>query len=162
MADFNKVILVGRLTRDPELRYISSGTAVCEVSLAIGRKWKGSDGQMRDETTFIDVVIWGRNGENVNQYMKKGSQLLVEGRLNQERWEDKNTGQKRSKVNVVADRVQFLDSKNAGLANSTNQNNVTPPQPTATTNQVQAPIQQKPAEANFDDNFDVQGDEIPF
>jgi len=111
MADFNKVILVGRLTRDPELRYVSGGTAVCEISLAIGRKWKGGDGQMRDETTFIDVVIWGKQGENVNQYMKKGSQLLVEGRLNQERWEDKTTGQKRSKINVVADRTQFLDGK---------------------------------------------------
>jgi len=111
MADFNKVILVGRLTRDPELRYVNSGTAVCDISLALGRKWKGTDGQMKDETSFVDVVVWGKQGENVNQYMKKGSQLLVEGRLNQERWEDKATGQKRSKVNVVADRTQFLDSK---------------------------------------------------
>ena len=111
MADFNKVVIVGRLTRDPELRYVSNGTAVCEISLAIGRKWKGTDGQMKDETTFIDVVIWGKQGENVNQYMRKGSQLLVEGRLNQDRWEDKTTGQKRSKVNVAADLVQFLDAK---------------------------------------------------
>ncbi|GAG22434.1 unnamed protein product [marine sediment metagenome] len=111
MADFNKTILVGRLTRDPELRYVSSGTAVCEISLAIGRKWKDGNGQMKEETAFIDVVIWGKQGENVNQYMKKGSQLLVEGRLNQDRWEDKTTGQKRSKINVVADMVQFLDAK---------------------------------------------------
>jgi len=152
MADFNKVILVGRLTRDPELRYVSGGTAVCEISLALGRKWKGTDGQMRDETSFVDVVIWGKQGENVNQYMKKGSQLLVEGRLNQERWEDRTTGQKRSKVNVVADRTQFLDSKP--------KDGQSPPQQ----QQQQAPPTQPhiPAEQQFDDNMDMKGDSIPF
>lgn len=161
MADFNKVILVGRLTRDPELRYISSGTAVCEISLAIGRKWKGADGQMRDETTFVDVVIWGRQGENVNQYMKKGSQLLVEGRLNQERWEDKTTGQKRSKINVVADRTQFLDSRGSENGSYSAPAGAPAAQQSAPAQQA-APSAARPAEANFDDNFDVQGDEIPF
>lgn len=111
MADFNRVVLVGRLTKDPELRYVSSGTAVCEISLATGRKWKDASGQQKEETDYIDINVWGKQGENVNQYMKKGSQMLVEGRLNQDRWEDKATGQKRSKINVVADLVQFLDSK---------------------------------------------------
>jgi len=149
MADFNKAILVGRLTRDPELRYVSGGTAVCEISLALGRKWKGTDGQMRDETSFVDVVIWGKQGENVNQYMKKGSQLLVEGRLNQERWEDRTTGQKRSKVNVVADRTQFLDSKPKDGQSAPAQQ-APPTQP------------QVPAQQQLDDNMDVSGSEIPF
>lgn len=168
MPNFNRVILAGNIVRDPELRYVSSGTAVCEITLAINRKFKGSDGQMRDDTSFIDVVFWGRNGENINQYLKKGRPILVEGRLNQETWEDKTSGQKRSKVNVVGDKFEFIDSKGSGGDNGSYsapshqaQQASSPAAPAAQAPPQQAP-QATPAAPKFDDNFDVQGDEIPF
>jgi len=109
MADLNEVRLIGRLTRDPELRSTPNGQSVCKFGLATGRKYKGQDGVLCEETNFVDVSCWGRLAETVNQYMKKGRQIYVGGRLKFESWEDKQTGQKRSKLNVVAENVQFLD-----------------------------------------------------
>ncbi|HEY9173618.1 MAG TPA: single-stranded DNA-binding protein, partial [Verrucomicrobiae bacterium] len=110
MASFNKVILVGNLTRDPELRYTPKGTAIAKIGLAVNRVWTTETGEKKEEATFVDVDMFGRTAENVAQYMRKGSSLLVEGRLRLDQWDDKQTGQKRSKLGVVAEIVQFLGS----------------------------------------------------
>jgi len=110
MASFNKVILAGNLTRDPELRYTPKGTAVAKIGLAVSRNWTGEDGQKKEEVSFIDIEAWGRQGEVIAQYMKKGRPLLVEGRLKLDSWEDKNTKQKVSKLKVVLESFSFLDS----------------------------------------------------
>lgn len=111
MPDFNRVILMGRLTKDPELRYTPQGTAVCDVDMAVNRKSKNQDGSMREEVTFVNVTCWGRTAEVVCEYMKKGRPLFVEGRLHLDRWQDQQTGQNRQKLKVVAERIQFVDSK---------------------------------------------------
>lgn len=110
MASFNKCILVGNLTRDPELRYSPKGTAVAQMGLAVNRKWKGEDGQEHEEVAFIDVTAFGRTAENCGQYLRKGRPVLVEGRLKLETWDDKQTGAKRSKLIVIVETVQFLGS----------------------------------------------------
>ena len=111
MADLNKVFLMGRLTFDPELRRTSSGMAVTELRMATSRSWLGKDGERREETLFIDVTVWDRQAENCCQYLKKGSSIHVEGSLKMDAWDDKTTGEKRSKIKVQADRVQFLDRR---------------------------------------------------
>jgi len=108
MASYNRVILVGNLTRDPELRYIPSGTAVSDISLAVNERVKKGD-QWVDEVSFIDVTLWGRTAEIANEYLSKGSPLLVEGRLRQERWE--KDGQKHSKLKVTCDKMQMLGGR---------------------------------------------------
>jgi len=110
MASFNKVILVGNLTRDPELRYTPKGTAVAKIGLAVNRVWTNEAGEKKEEVTFVDVEVFGRTAENVGQYMRKGSPILIDGRLRLDQWDDKQTGQKRSKLGVVAETVQFLGS----------------------------------------------------
>jgi single-strand DNA-binding protein len=111
MADLNKVFLMGRLTTDPELRRTPSGTAVTELRLATSRMWTGRDGERKEETLFIDVTVWDRQAETCCQYLKKGSSVHVEGSLKMDSWEDKTTGEKRSKIRVHADRVQFLERR---------------------------------------------------
>jgi single-strand DNA-binding protein len=111
MADLNKVFLMGRLTFDPELRYAPSGSAVSELRLAINRVWTGRDGERKEESLFIDVTVWDRQAENCCQYLKKGSQVHIEGALKMDTWDDKTTGEKRSKIKVLAERVQFLDRR---------------------------------------------------
>lgn len=108
MASYNKVILVGNLTRDPELRYTPSGTAVANLRLAVNRKFRDKTQQLKDETCFITVVVWSKQAETCNQYLHKGSSLLVEGRLQSRAWEDTQTGKQRSVIEVLAERVQFL------------------------------------------------------
>ncbi len=110
MASFNKVILMGNLTRDPELRYTPKGTAVANLGIAVNRKWRNDTGEMQDETTFVDVEAFGKQAETIGQYLKKGRPIMIEGRLRYDQWEDKNSGQKRSKLNVVLENFQFLDS----------------------------------------------------
>jgi len=114
MADLNKVFLMGRLTFDPELRRTPSGTAVTELRMATSRSWAGRDGERREETLFIDVTVWDRQAENCCQYLRKGSAIHVEGSLRMDTWDDKTTGEKRSKIRVHADRVQFLDGGRGG------------------------------------------------
>lgn len=106
MANYNKVILMGNLTRDPELRYTPNGTAVATLSLAVNRRFKANE-EWREETDFFDIVVFGKQAENCGEYLKKGRPVLVDGRLSQRRWET-DDGQKRSKVEVVAFTVQFL------------------------------------------------------
>jgi single-strand DNA-binding protein len=111
MAYLNKVFLIGNLTRDPELRVTPKGTAICQFGLAVNRQFKDESGQTRDETTFVDIEAWGKQGELVSKYLTKGSPAMVEGRLKFDQWEDKQTQQKRSKLKVVLDNVQFLSSR---------------------------------------------------
>ena len=113
MASFNKVILVGNLTRDPELRYTPKGTAIARIGLAINRRWKGETGEMKEEVTFVDVDAFGKTAETIGQYLKKGRPILIEGRLRYDTWEDKQSGQKKSKLGVVMEGFQFLDSGGA-------------------------------------------------
>jgi len=111
MANLNKVLLMGNLTRDPEVRYTPKGTAVAELGIAVNRIYSGENGEKREETTFVDVTVWGRTAENVGEYLKKGRPVFIEGRLQLDSWEDKQSGQKRNKLKVVADNVQFLGSR---------------------------------------------------
>lgn len=111
MASLNKVILMGNVTRDLELRYTPNGAAVCDMSLAINRRF-GGEGQEREETTFVDIVVWNKQAETCSRYLKKGSQCLVEGRLQLDTWDDRDSGKKRSRLRVVAERVQFLGGRN--------------------------------------------------
>lgn len=113
MANFNKVILAGNLTRDPELRYTPKGTAVAKIGLAINRSWKTETGEQKEEVTFVDVDAFGKTAETIGQYFKKGRPILIEGRLRYETWEDKQTNQKRSKLGVVMENFQFMDSNRA-------------------------------------------------
>jgi single-strand DNA-binding protein len=114
MAYLNKVFLIGNLTRDPELRVTPKGTPICQFGIAVNRQFKDESGATRDETTFVDVEAWGKQGELVSKYLAKGSPAMVEGRLKLDQWEDKQSGQKRSKLKVVLDNVQFLSTRGGG------------------------------------------------
>lgn len=114
MPNLNKVQLMGNLTRDPEVRYTPKGTAVTDISLAINRNYTGDDGQRHEETTFVDITFWGRQAEIIGEFMKKGRPLYVEGRLQLDTWEDKTTGQQRSRLKVVGENFQFLGSREDG------------------------------------------------
>jgi single-strand DNA-binding protein len=115
MASFNKVILVGNLTRDPQVKTTPSNTAVAEIGLAVNRTWwdKGTNSR-REETTFVDVTLWGRDAEVAGEYLAKGRSVLIEGRLQLDTWDDKQTGQKRSKLRVVCERMQMLGGRSDG------------------------------------------------
>jgi len=115
MANLNKVLLLGNLTRDPELRHTPKGSAVADFGLAVNRKVQDGNGGWKDETTFVDVTVWGSSAENAHKYLNKGRGVFIEGRLQMDVWDDKTTGQKRTKLKVVADNLQFLpDGKSAG------------------------------------------------
>ena len=110
MSSFNKVILMGNFTRDPELRQTQSGTSVCRFSIAVNRSYNSQDGSTRDETCFVEVDSFGRTAENIAKFFSKGRPILIEGRLRQDSWEDKQTGQKRTKLLVVLERFEFVGS----------------------------------------------------
>lgn len=110
MASFNRVILLGNLTRDPQLRYLPSGSAVCEFGLATNRKWRDKDGNMKEEVCFVDVEAFGRQGETINQYVTKGRPLFIEGHLKFDSWTGQD-GQKRSKLRVVVEGFQFVGGR---------------------------------------------------
>lgn len=114
-ASFNRVILVGNLTRDPEVRYTPGGTAVTEIGLAVNRYWfdKGTN-ERKEETTFIDVTLWGRQAEVAGEYLSKGRPVLIEGRLQTDSWDDKETGKRRTKLKVVGETLQLLGSREGG------------------------------------------------
>jgi single-strand DNA-binding protein len=114
MASFNKVILLGNLTRDPEVRYTPKGTAVTELGMAVNRVYTAENGEKREETTFVDVTLWGRTAEIAGEYLKKGRPVFIEGRLQLDSWDDKQTGQKRSKLKVVGEGLQLIGSRPGG------------------------------------------------
>lgn len=113
---FNKVILMGNLTRDPETRNTPSGQSVTNFSLAVNRSWKGADGQQNEDVSYIDCVAWGKPGEIITQYLGKGRAVLVSGRLDQRSWDDKDSGQKRSKIEVVVEDFNFVGDGQGGGA----------------------------------------------
>lgn len=113
-ANFNKVILAGNLTRDPELRYTPQGTAIAKISLAINRRWKDQNGQEKEDVTFVEADAFGKQAETIGQYLKKGRPILMEGRLKLDQWTDKTTNKPRSKLGVVLESFQFLGSKPEG------------------------------------------------
>ena len=119
MANLNRVLLIGNLTRDPEVRYTPKGTAVTEIGLAVNRIYSGEDGEKKEETTFVDVTLWARQAEIAGQYLKKGRPVFIEGRLQLDTWDDKQTGQKRSRLRVVAENLQLLGSRQEGEGSST-------------------------------------------
>jgi single-strand DNA-binding protein len=114
MANLNRVFLIGNLTRDPEVRYTPKGTAVTELGLAVNRTYSTEQGEKKEETTFVDVEFWGRQAEVVGEYLKKGRPVFIEGRLKLDSWDDKQTGQKRSKLRVVGEGFQFLGGREGG------------------------------------------------
>jgi single-strand DNA-binding protein len=118
MASFNKVILVGNLTRDPEIRYTPKGSAVADIALAINRNYTLDTGEKREEVTYVDVVLWARLAEIAGEYLKKGRPVLIEGRLQMDSWDDKQSGQKRTKIRVVGETMQLLGSR-PGASGST-------------------------------------------
>ncbi len=147
---FNKVILIGNLTRDVELRYTPSGTAVGKFGLAVNRVYKDNvTGENKQEVLFIDITVFGRSAEVANQYLNKGRRVLVEGRLVLDQWVD-SSGQKRSKHSVIAERVQFMDSKSEAQSYQTEKNYESSYQKPQQNNQNQAP------------SIDIDEDEIPF
>lgn len=114
--NINEVTIAGNLTRDPEMRYTPKGTAICKFGVAVNRTWRGEDGNKKEEVTFIDVDAFGKQAEAIAQYLKKGRGIYVRGRFKLEEWEDKTTKQKRSKLGVVLDSFQFIDSKQTDAA----------------------------------------------
>jgi len=159
MANYNKVILMGNLTRDPQLSYLPSQTPVVEIGLAVNRKWKSQDGQQKEETCFVDCKAFGRQAENINKYFSKGKPILIDGRLQYSAWEDKE-GNKRSKHRVVIDRFVFVGGGQGGGGQySPGQDQQQAP--------AQAPADQGPPDMPSDepvqDDFSQGGgDEIPF
>jgi single-strand DNA-binding protein len=113
MANFNRVLLMGNLTRDPEVRYTPKGTAIANIGLAVNRTWTNENGEKKEEVTFVDVEVWGRQAETMGQYLSKGRPLFIEGRLKLDSWDDKETGQKRSKLKVVCENFQFIGAPKA-------------------------------------------------
>ena len=118
MASFNKVILLGNLTRDPEVRYTPKGTAVTDLGLAVNRTYTADNGEKREEVTFVDVTFWGRTAEVAGEYLKKGRPVFVEGRLQLDSWDDKTSGQKLTKLKVIGENMQMLGSPRGGAAGS--------------------------------------------
>ncbi len=117
MANLNKVFLMGNLTRDPQLSYLPSQTPVCEMGLAVNRRWNGQDGQPREEVTFVDCVSYGRQAETLSKYLRKGKPVFIEGRLKLDQWEAQD-GTKRSRMRVIVEGFQFIDSRPAGGGDS--------------------------------------------
>lgn len=152
MANLNKVMLIGNLTRDPELRYTPKGTAVADLGIAVNRRVSDGNGNWSDETTFVDVTVWGNTAENAQKFLTKGRGVFVEGRLQLDTWEDKQSGQKRSKLKVVGENVQFLpDGKSGGSGGGSRSSS-------GSSHAEPAPQGGSAAdEGDFDD-----GDEIPF
>src|ERR1051325_2861427 len=116
MPSFNKVILLGNLTRDPEVRYTPKGSAVCDLGVAVNRQYTLDSGEKREEVTYVDVVLWSRLAEIAGEYLKKGRPVFIEGRLQLDSWDDKQTGQKRTKLRVIGETMQLLGARRSGSA----------------------------------------------
>jgi single-strand DNA-binding protein len=154
MANLNRVLLIGNLTRDPEVRYTPKGTAVTEIGLAVNRIYSGEDGEKKEETTFVDVTLWARQAEIAGQYLKKGRPVFIEGRLQLDTWDDKQTGQKRSRLRVVAENLQLLGSRQEGGESS----GPSSPPPRRAPSQTAPPPRAEPR----DPDLDAEPDDIPF
>ncbi|MEO1996835.1 MAG: single-stranded DNA-binding protein [Planctomycetaceae bacterium] len=151
MASFNRVVLVGNLTRDPEVRYTPSQTAVTDIGLAVNRQWfDKATNSRKEDVSFIDVTLWGRQAEVAGEYLAKGRQVLIEGRLQMDTWEDKESGQKRSKLKVVGESMQMLGSRGDGQSSGDG------PAPRTSQSTTESPRE------SFYDTPAPSGDEVPF
>lgn len=159
MANLNKVMLIGNLTRDPEVKHTAKGTVVADLGLAINRVWYNEQNQKQEDTTFVDVTLWGRQAEVAQQYLTKGSPCYVEGRLTLDTWDDKTTGQKRSKLKVVGEMLQLLGSKPGGGAGGGGGYSERPSQSSVAPQQRSGPPQGASAAPAEDFQED---DDIPF
>jgi single-strand DNA-binding protein len=158
---FNKVILVGNLTRDCELRYLPSGSAVCTTAIATNRRFKNQMGEQKEEVCFIDITFFGRTAEIANQYLGRGKKVLVEGRLKLDQWTDQNGG-KRSKHSVTVESMQMLDMKNQDGGNNNYSQNNSYQQNNQNTNSYQQPTNEPKHNGNEIPDIDIDEDEIPF
>jgi single-strand DNA-binding protein len=153
MANLNRVLLIGNLTRDPEIRYTPKGTAVADVGLAVNRVLSTEEGERREEVTYVDVVLWARLAEIADQYLKKGRPVFIEGRLQLDSWDDKQTGQKRSRLRVVAENMQLLGSRSESEGAA----------PTAAPRRAPGPAAPAPRpQQPKDPDLDAEPDDIPF
>ena len=157
---FNQVIIMGNLTRDPELRTIPSGQSVCSFSIAVNRSWTGSDGQAQEATDFFDIVAWGKLGELVNQYMRKGRKCLVVGRLQTRSWEAQD-GSKRKATEIIANDVTFLDGGGGPAADSSAPAAISKTSPTQTSS-AEASAEADVVPDDIDDDKPIDLSEIPF
>jgi single-strand DNA-binding protein len=169
MPNLNKVMLMGNLTRDPEIKYTPKGTAIANLGLAVNRVWTTDQGEKREEVTFVDVELWSRQAEIAEQYLKKGRPVYIEGRLQLDTWDDKQTGQKRSKMKVVGENMQLLGSREGGGAGgghgpdeemeSRASARPSSPPPARRPPQQAPPPQRKPVDPDLDA---PEEDDIPF
>ncbi len=166
MANLNKVMIIGNLTRDPELKYTPKGSAIAEIGVAVNRNYTTDSGEKREETTFVDIVLYGRLAEIAGEYLKKGRSAYFEGRLKLDTWDDKQTGQKRSKMRIVGESLQLLGGREGGRDNSSHSGGGEfdeadravrrpPPRPSSS----ERPAQNRPP---ADPDLDVEHDDIPF
>jgi single-strand DNA-binding protein len=156
MASFNKVILIGNLTRDPELRVTANGNSICKLGLAVNRVYMTKDGERREETTFIDIDAFGKQAEVISKYMRKGRGLMVEGRLKLDQWEQE--GQKRSKLCVVLESFQFLGGRDESESTSGDEYEQSSPPLRSESAQVRS----EKTETNFSNDEDTLEDDVPF
>lgn len=172
MANFNKVFLMGNLTRDPQVSYLPSQTAVCELGLAVNRRWTGQDGQQKEEVSFVDVVAYGKQAETLGKYLRKGRPVFIEGRLKLDQWEAQD-GTKRSKMRVVLEGFQFIDSRGAGETGTADGGAVegdpvsrapmrSAARPTARVPARPAPESSAPVEPAHEETPPPSADDIPF
>lgn len=156
---YNKVILVGRLTRDIELKYLPSGSSVANFGLATSRNWKDSTtGERKEETMFIDIAVFGKGAEIANQYLRKGNRVLIEGRLTLDQWQD-NEGNKRNRHRIIADNVQFMETKAESMASASSSSNT--PESYSNTND-NTPKSNTKQPSNQSQEIDIEDDDIPF
>ena len=164
MPNLNKVMIMGNLTRDPELKYTPKGTAVADVSLAINRVYSTDQGERREETTYVDVELWGRQAEIAGEYLRKGRPVYIEGRLKLDTWDDKQSGQKRSKMRVVGEAMQLLGGREGGNGGGGSGSPVESGEfaPAPRSSQRPQGRAATPAAKPVDPDLDVEGDEVPF
>lgn len=164
MASLNKVMLIGNLTRDPDIRYTPKGTAVAELGLAVNRRYSGEGGERREETTFVDITLWSKLAELAGQYLRKGRSVYIEGRLQLDTWDDKQTGQKRSKLRVIGEEMQFLGGRGDSEPGSSRGGGEEYESRSEAPRYSQRP-QGRPApppKPPVDPDLDVEDDDIPF
>jgi single-strand DNA-binding protein len=170
MASFNQVILMGNLTRDPQLKYLPSQTAVAEFGIACNRKFKGQNGEEREDVTFVDCSAFGKTGELINQYFTKGKPIFIQGRLKYDSWEDKQGGGKRSRLTVVVDNFQFIGGRDGGGAGGGGGGasqeggdyEQRPPRPQQNRPQPARPQNAPPPQQPFGEEEQFKEDDIPF
>jgi single-strand DNA-binding protein len=153
MASLNKVMLIGNLTRDPEIKYTPKGTAIAQIGLAVNRTWSNEAGQKQEETTFVDIEFFGRNAEIAGEYLKKGRPAYIEGRLKLDSWEDKQSGQKRSRLKVIGESLLLLGGREGGASAGQDE----PRQRSQGT-----PNRMPPPKTAPDPDLDAADDDIPF